>query len=255
MMQALSGMDHAQKSGNPTTGSAGFTSLVVGATGLIGRALVEQLMRDPAVNKVTVLSRRPIETNKLSSPSDKLHVIVASLDELDRRLEYINADVVFCTLGTTIKAAKTKEAFRRVDYEYPLALALFAERSRASVFSVVTAMGASSSSRVFYSRVKGELQDALVKLSIPQIQVFQPSLLLGERALTRPGEAFGAWMSKGLQFAMIGPLRKYRPIKGEDVARAMLYAASQAIKKKAADAAVHYYPSDKIAELAVHTTG
>ncbi|OMF29121.1 hypothetical protein BK133_18185 [Paenibacillus sp. FSL H8-0548] len=250
------------KSSNPSNGSEGFTTLLVGATGLIGIALLEQLIRDPAVLKITVVSRRPIEAARLGSPSEltKLHLIVASLDELDQVLEHTNADVVFCTLGTTIKAAKTKEAFRKVDYEYPLTLARFAERTHASLFSVVTAMGASSSSRVFYSRVKGELQDALVKLSIPQIQIFQPSLLLGERALSRPGETFGAWMSKGLQFAMVGRMRKYRPIKGEDVARAMLHAASRAIKMKSADAAsttagMHYYPSDKIAELVVNTTG
>jgi uncharacterized protein YbjT (DUF2867 family) len=236
-----------------------YSALLVGATGLIGSALLRQLIRDPLVSKVTVITRRPMENKDLGSASEKskLIVMVASFDDLDKSLEQVDADVVFCTLGTTIKVAKTREAFRKVDYEYPLALARFAERTNASVFSVVTAMGASSNSKIFYSRVKGELQDAIARLSIPTVQVFQPSLLLGERNQVRPGESFGALISKGLQFAMVGPMRKYRPIKGEDVALAMSRAASQAIQMNTASKStmMHYYPSDKIADLALHTMG
>ncbi|MDQ8737532.1 NAD(P)H-binding protein [Paenibacillus sp. LHD-38] len=242
--------------------TAGCSALLVGATGLIGSALLRQLLRDPLVREVTVLARRPIVVKGLGTTSErmKLRVIVADLDDMDQALDQVTVDAVFCTLGTTIKAAKTREAFRRVDYDYPLMLAHFAERTGASLFSVVTAMGADSSSNIFYSRVKGELQDALARLHIPIVQVFQPSLLLGERTAVRPGEAIGAFVSKGLQFAMIGPLRKYRPIKGTDVALAMIRAAENAVTKDAAAAAskapaIYYYPSDKIADLAVHTTG
>ncbi|WP_169090208.1 NAD(P)H-binding protein [Paenibacillus sp. PL91] len=261
-MKQSSGTEELSKPRSSHGGERGYTSLLAGATGLIGSALLKQLIQDPLVRSVTVLTRRPIEVTGLGRANElsKLNIILASLDELDEALEQVSADVVFCTLGTTIKIAKTREAFRKVDYEYPLALARFAERTNASLFSVVTAMGASSSSSVFYSRVKGELQDALSGLSIPDVHVFQPSLLLGERASARLGESIGAWASKGLRFAMVGPLRKYRPIKGEDVARAMNLAASETIMKKAerkenATAAMHYYPSDKIADLAVHTTG
>jgi len=239
--------------------ASGYSALLVGATGLIGSALLRQLIRDPLVSKVTVIVRRPLETKDLGSASElsKLNIIVTSFEALDKTLEQVSADVVFCTLGTTIKVAKTQEAFRMVDYEYPLTLARFAERTNASVFSVVTAMGASSSSKIFYSRVKGELQDAIARLSIPTVQVFQPSLLLGERSEVRSGEAFGAIVSKGLQFAMVGPLRKYRPITGENVALAMRRAALQARQMKAASKSsmMQYYSSDRIADLALHTTG
>jgi uncharacterized protein YbjT (DUF2867 family) len=261
-LKQSSGMEELSPPRSSLGGETGYTSLLVGATGLVGLALLKQLITDPLVRSVTVLTRRPIEVTGLGRTSElsRLNIIVASLDELDQALEQVSADVVFCTLGTTIKIAKTQEAFRKVDYEYPLALARFAERTNASLFSVVTAMGASSSSSVFYSRVKGELQDALAGLSIPHVHVFQPSLLLGERASARLGESIGAWAAKGLRFAMVGPLRKYRPIKGEDVACAMIVAANEVIRKKAerkeyAAAAMHYYPSDKIADLAVHTTG
>ncbi|WP_231637340.1 NAD(P)H-binding protein [Paenibacillus sp. FJAT-27812] len=261
-MKQRFGTEHLDLPHSPLDGESGYTALLVGATGLIGFALLKQLIHDPLVRCVTVLARRPVEAAKLGNASQlsKLNVIVASLDELDLALDEVSADVVFCTLGTTIKIAKTQEAFRKVDYEYPLALARFAERSNTAVFSVVTAMGASASSSVFYSRVKGELQDALSELRIPHIQVFQPSLLLGERASARLGESIGAWAAKGLKFAMVGPLRKYRPIKGEDVARAMNLAASRIMQNKTASsanegAAIQYYPSNKIADLAVHTTG
>lgn len=238
---------------------SGYSALLVGATGLIGSALLKQLIQDPLVSKVTIITRRPLEVKELGSESEltKLHAIVSSFDDLDKTLEQISADAVFCTLGTTIKIAKTREAFRKVDYEYPLTLAQFAERTNASLFSIVTSMGASSSSKFFYSRVKGELQDALAKLRIPMVHVFQPSLLLGERSQARPVEAFGALMSKGLQFVMVGPMRKYRPIRGEDVALAMNRAAKQVMQNNAVSKStiVNYYPSDKIAELALHTTG
>ncbi|WP_171056486.1 NAD(P)H-binding protein [Paenibacillus sinopodophylli] len=243
---------------------AGYHVLLVGATGLIGVALLEQLLRNHHVTKVTVLSRRAIKVDELDALSDqkaKLRLIVADFDHMEEALMQLEADVVYCALGTTIKIAKTQEAFRRVDYEYPLRLAKFAERAGTKVYSVVTAMGADSSSRIFYSRVKGELQDAIAKLSIPNIHVFQPSLLLGERDDVRPGERFGAIASRGLKFVMVGPLRKYRPIKGEDVARAMGRSAEMALAIGAAasadteHSAIRYYPSDQIADLAVHTTG
>ncbi|WP_312891125.1 NAD-dependent epimerase/dehydratase family protein [Paenibacillus endophyticus] len=237
--------------------------MLAGATGLIGNALLVQLLRNPLVRKVTVLSRRSFDMDRTVSASEKakLHMIVADLASMNEALAQVEADVVFCTLGTTIKIAKTREAFRRVDYEYPFMLAECAQHISASVFSVVTSMGADSGSRIFYSRVKGELQDALAGLRLPNIHVFQPSLLLGERHDVRPGEAFGAIASKGLAFAMIGPLRKYRPIKGEDVARAMVKAAEEVLDRDAASpldgrqAAMQYFTSDQIADLAVHTTG
>lgn len=258
-MKQESSVDGSWQKGNVLHDASGYSALLVGATGLIGAALLRQLLRDSLVTMVTVIVRRPLETKTLGSANElsKLNMIVTAFDDLDKTLEQVHADVIFCTLGTTIKVAKTQEAFRKVDYEYPLTLARFAERTNASLFSIVTAMGASSSSKIFYSRVKGELQDAIAKLSIPLVQVFQPSLLLGERPQARPGEAFGAVVSKGLQFAMVGPLRKYRPIKGEDVALAMRRAAGQAGQMKAASKSsmIQYYSSDKIADLALHTTG
>lgn len=245
----------------PDGEASSYSCLLAGATGLVGSALLQQLVRDPLVREVTVLSRRAIDVTGLGQKSElsKLRIIVASLDDLESSLENVSADVVFCTLGTTIKVAKTREAFRKVDYEYPLALARFAKRKGSSQYAVVTAMGSSTKSKFFYNRVKGELEEELMKLELPVLHIFRPSLLLGERSTVRIGETIGAWLSKGLQFIMVGPLRRYRPIKGEDVAMAMKRAASQAaanrnIQAEKQSAVIQFYSSDEIADLAVHTT-
>lgn len=243
------------------TDQAGYTCLLAGATGLVGSALLVQLMEDPMVRQITVLTRRPLDFMESGRAHrlNKLKVIITLFDDLDQSLEDVNADVVYCTLGTTIKAAKTREAFREVDYEYPLALARWAKRNGASHYAVITAMGASTASKFFYSRVKGELEESLASLKLPMVHIFQPSLLLGQRRNMRMGESIGGWVFKGLQFTMVGPLRKYRPIKGEDVARGMIQAVSQSLMKKSIQstsqaASVKYYVSHEIANLAVHST-
>lgn len=243
------------------TDQAGYTCLLAGATGLVGSALLVQLMENPKVKEITVLTRRPLDflDTRRAHHSSKLKVIITLFDDVDQTLEDVNADVVFCTLGTTIKVAKTQEAFREVDYEYPLALARWAKRSGASHYAVITAMGASTASKFFYSRVKGELEESLASLKLPMVHIFQPSLLLGQRRNMRMGESIGAWAFKGLQFTMVGPFRKYRPIKGEDVARGMIQAVSQSMLRKFTQstnqaASVKYYQSHEIANLALQST-
>lgn len=244
----------------------GYACVLAGATGLVGSALLRLLIDDPAAGEITVLARRPLDAavtegiarDKLA----RLRVIVASLDDMDEVLHDTEADIVFCTLGTTIKAAKTREAFRKVDFDYPLALAKYAQRVGASVYAIVTAMGASTESAFFYSRVKGELEGELAKLKLPLVQLFRPSLLLGQRKEKRPGETVGAWLATALGFTMVGPLRKYRAIRGDRVAAAMHRAASAAIGGGVGvparqDPAVQAYESDEIAKLGayVHTGG
>lgn len=239
-----------------------YSCLLVGATGLVGLALLRQLLADPACYKITVLARRPFDRPVADSNNrSKLHVIVADFDRLQEALDDVQADVVFCALGTTIKAAGSQEAFRQVDYEYPLSLAKWAEHTGVRHYMVITAMGASVSSPFFYSRVKGELEEQLSLIQIESITFFRPSLLLGYRSSKRFAETVGAMFSKAVQWIMIGPLRQYRPIAGEDVARAMRTAAKQAIAEPAKyrndgrQPTVHAYSSDSIAALAAHTTG
>ncbi|MUT67921.1 NAD(P)H-binding protein [Paenibacillus sp. NEAU-GSW1] len=240
-----------------------YRCLLAGATGMVGGALLRQLLADPACSAVTVLARRPLELKDASLDRSKLRVIIADFDCLGDALDDVAVDVVFCALGTTIKTAGSQEAFRKVDYQYPLELARWAELSGAKHYMVITAMGASTSSAFFYSRVKGELQERLAELPLESIHFFQPSLLHGERQTFRLVESIGAVLSKGISWLLVGPLRPYRPIAGEAVASAMRAAARQAASGKPAHQAhgenkrptVYTYPSDMIAAMAVHTDG
>ena len=213
------------------TGSAalGYSALIAGATGLVGGALIEQLMNDAACRALTVIARSaaPEELRRREAAA-KLTWIVAGLDRLEEALADVQADRVFCALGTTIKQAKTREAFRRVDLDYPLALGQWAERHGAQVMAVVTAMGASEHSLFFYNRVKGEAERRIAALQVPHIVFLRPSLLLGHRKAYRRGEQWSAAISARASFLFVGPLRRYKPIAGDAVAAAMRYAASQA---------------------------
>jgi uncharacterized protein YbjT (DUF2867 family) len=163
--------------------------------------------------------------------ADRLDERVVDFDALlrdagwdDPTLERI--DDVFCSIGTTMKKAGGKEAFRRVDYDLPLRLAKLAVSHGAKRMALVSSVGADGHSRNFYLRTKGELEDALSALLAPTsaLHVFRPSLLLGDRTESRPGEAIGVALSRGLSGLLFGRFRKYRPIEADHVARAMVLA-------------------------------
>lgn len=220
--------------------SSAKTALVAGSTGLIGQCLLRRLIHDPRYSRIVALTRRPL---LITHP--KLQVVTADLNALSKVIRELQADDWYCAVGTTIKQAKSQEAFRSVDYEYPLALAEQAVNSGAEQFLLVSAMGASPESSIFYSRVKGEIERDLIALPIPKLHLFRPSLLLGERAELRKGERIGAIVMKGIHPLLFGPLRKYRAIEGDAVAAAMIKAANTDCS-----AGVYMYPSDKIARLA-----
>ncbi|WP_160671025.1 oxidoreductase [Clostridium sp. C8-1-8] len=213
-------------------------AVIVGGTGLVGKELVKQLVSDQEYNSVTLILRRSLEIN-----NPKLEEKIIDFDFLENiDINLKDADV-FCALGTTIKKAKTQENFKKVDYHYPLVLGKMAKKMGAKQFLIVTAMGASSSSSIFYNRVKGEIEEALRELNLPALKIFRPSLLLGDRGEFRMGEGITAALSGLFTPLLIGPLRKYRPIRGEAVARGMIVAA------KKDEAGVVIYESNKIDEL------
>jgi uncharacterized protein YbjT (DUF2867 family) len=174
----------------------------------------------------------------------KLDQQLVDFDDLKRYKSELVADDVFCCLGTTIKKAGSKEAFYKVDHTYVTRLAALTLEKKATQFLVVSAMGADAGSMVFYNKVKGEMERDVQQLGFPAVHILRPSLLLGEREEHRTGEELGARIMKPLASLMIGPLRRYRPIQAETVAKAMLQAASSD------GLGVHVYPSDKIEELA-----
>jgi uncharacterized protein YbjT (DUF2867 family) len=208
-------------SARPANHIAPRTAVIAGATGLIGGELVVRLLREPRYAPVVALSRRPL---KLAD--GRLEVFAADYDHLDRRLKSVAAAGrpldVFCCLGTTIRAAGSEAAFRRVDHDYVLALGRWAMAAHADRMVVVSALGADAGSRVFYNRVKGETERALAALGLPTLVLARPSLLRGKRSEFRFGER--------LALAVTRPIERFiparaRPIAAADVAQAMLDAA------------------------------
>lgn len=205
------------------------TALILGASGLVGGHLLAILLDSPEYRRITAIGRRPLAGHP------KLDQIVTGLDDLGSHAAAFAVDAVFCCLGTTIKKAGSRAAFRRVDRDYPLAAARLA-RAAGAAFLVVTALGADPRSIFFYNRVKGELERQLIALDLPSLHIFRPSLLLGERRETRPGEELAARLSTVLSPFFRGPFAKYRPVDARAVARAM-YAA--AVRPSAGPVRIH----------------
>ncbi len=198
------------------------TALLAGATGLIGSQLLPLLLASERYSKVIVVGRRALH---LTHP--KLTQVVTDLDKLhDVRLQLI-ADDVFCCLGTTMRQAGSQEAFRRVDFQYVVTLAELTAGHFASQFMVVSSLGADAEARVYYSRVKGEMEAAVRQVPFRAIHIFRPSLLLGPRAQPRLGERLAAGALRLLRPLLRGPLLRYRPVLAAAVAVAMLRAAEE----------------------------
>lgn len=193
------------------------TALIVGATGLIGDLLTHRLVESSAYDRVQVLTRK-----SLGWQHPRLQEVPFDFDHPNGLL--VRADDIFCCLGTTIKKAGSKDAFRKVDYQYPLDVARLGLENGASQFAIVTAMGANASSSIFYNQVKGEVERDLAALHYPTLLIFRPSLLLGNRSEKRLGERIGSGVMR-----LLAPLipAKYKAVDAEKVANAMLTTTQQ----------------------------
>lgn len=193
------------------------TALIAGASGLVGGHLLRELLAADEYDRVIAVGRRRLEVEH-----PKLTPVVAEFTALDRVAAEMAADDAFCCLGTTRRQAGSREAFRAVDHGAVLAFAWAAQRAGARRFFAVSALGADSASRVFYNRVKGETEEALIVLHFKTLALLRPGLLLGRRVRPRPGERLLAALLWPIEPFLVGRLEKYRPIEAEIVARAML---------------------------------
>ncbi|GAB4055663.1 oxidoreductase [Spirosoma litoris] len=195
------------------------TALVIGATGLIGDLLTHRLVDSPFYHNVKVLVRK-----SLGWQHPRLQEVLFDFDHPNGLLT--QADDVYCCLGTTIKKAGSKEAFRKVDYQYPMDIARLSLANGAKQFAVVTAMGANSGSSFFYNRVKGDVERDLAALNYPTLLIFRPSLLLGNRSESRFGERLAAGAMR--LFSPFIPA-KYKGVDAGKVVNAMLATAQQGL--------------------------
>ncbi|MCU0431086.1 MAG: oxidoreductase [Cytophagaceae bacterium] len=213
-------------------------ALLVGASGLTGGLLLEELLRDTRYEQIIVLSRKP-----LSIASPKLLVNLITFDSTPFQLDWSGITEVYCCLGTTIRKAGSQQAFIHVDKKLPLQLAQEAAAQGVPHFLIITAMGADSSSSIFYNRIKGEVEEALKALSFQRLSIAQPSLLLGDRQEKRWGEQMAQKIMPLFSFMMVGSLARYKAIEARTVARAMM------ILGRRKDLGCQTIPSDVLQQL------
>lgn len=192
----------------------GKTAIIIGATGLVGKALLGQLAKDDSYSKIIVFSRRDpkVVSNKID-----LHLIDFSKPESWKDL--VKGDVLFSALGTTLKQSGGKEAQYKVDYTFQFQFAQAAAKNNVGRYILVSSVGSDEKSTIFYTKMKGELDRDVQKLGFDRLHILRPGPLIGPREKPRAGEGFlKAFM--GIVNG-IGLFKKYKPISGEEVALAM----------------------------------
>ncbi|HLA64686.1 MAG TPA: NAD-dependent epimerase/dehydratase family protein [Rhodothermales bacterium] len=215
------------------------TALLLGATGLVGGHLLDRLAADGRWGRVVTLGRRPMEA---VGARHEHHVV--DFERLADSADAFRADDVFCALGTTIRQAGSQTAFRRVDLDYPFLAAQMARHGGARQFLLVSALSADANSRIFYSRIKGQLEVLVGEVGFDSVGLFRPSFIVGERAEKRSGEGVASGVLTVLRPVLVGPLRKLRPNPADTIAQAMVAVAARPRP------GVHVYSADRLEGLA-----
>ena len=190
--------------------------VVLGATGMVGSALVELLLADTRVSEIRILSRRP-----LSYSQSKIKVFETDLYN-PNALAFDQATALYCCIGTTRKKTPNRDTYHSIDHGITLAVATAAKAAGLSEVHLISAIGADSRSKIFYNRLKGEIENDLSGLNFERTMIYQPALLIGERQEKRTGEKFAQWFSPFLDKLLNKKVMKYHSIKARDLASGML---------------------------------
>ncbi len=190
------------------------TVIIAGSSGLVGQEVVKQLLNDPMCLEIILLVRKATDMKH-----EKIKEIIFDFSATEYSLENVKADVMFICIGTTMKKAKSKNAFEEVDLHIPVRLGRLAQKLNIEHISVISAMGADSKSTFFYNRVKGKMESQLISMSLPHLTIVRPSLLIGDRDEFRLGERFAEKLYKALP--SIYP-KKYQPIEAISVANTLI---------------------------------
>lgn len=193
------------------------TALIAGSTGLVGRQLLQLLLESPVYSKVIALTREDL------SDHSKLVQVKGDFEDIKTKRESFLADDVFCCLGTTMAKAGSKKKFHEIDFDYPLFIGQATHSLGAKQYLLVSALGASKKSAVYYNQVKGEIEEAISEIGFKTVHIFRPSLLLGSRTEKRSAEDAAKIFYK--VFGFLIP-QKYKAIESVKVAKAMIHFAS-----------------------------
>ena len=200
------------------------TAVIIGASGLIGSYLVEEMLKDDRFGIVRVLVRRGLAFNH-----PKLQQELVDFNDIN---DYTNklgkGDIIFCCIGTTQKKVKgDRAAYEKIDHDIPVNAARIGSTQGYKKFLIVSSVGADPSSTNFYLQLKGKTENAVKQFAFDTISIFRPSMLLGKRKERRPAEKIGQVLMQVFSFMLIGSLNKYHPIKARDVAKAMVAESKQ----------------------------
>ena len=212
-------------------------AIVIGATGLVGSKLVGLLLADSRFENVKVFVRK-----STGLYNDKLEEHVVNFDEPDTWKKLVTGDVLYSAMGTTLKAAGGKDAQYKVDYTYQYQTAKIAAANNVQTYVLVSAAGSNPSSKIFYSRIKGELECEIKKLPFEKIDIIRPGMLGSGRKDIRTGEQLGIGVMR--MVSLIPGLASLKPIEGKEVAQAMINATFKR------DLGIHSYTMGGVFKLA-----
>ncbi len=194
------------------------TAILLGATGLTGGKLLQLLLSDDRYSAVKLFSR-----SSVGIEHPKIEEFLGDLFDFEDFKDDFTGDEVFCCIGTTKSKTPDKEMYKKIDYGIPVNAAALCKQNGITTFMVISAMGADAKSSIFYNRVKGEMEEAVLNVGIHKTFILQPSLIDGERDEQRLGEQFVKNLMKIVNFALIGPLKKYRSIRPVTIAESMVW--------------------------------
>jgi len=199
----------------------GKIAILLGATGLTGNILLQKLLHDDRYDAIKVFTRKPTGIKH-----SKLMEMPVNLLELEKYKTDFTSDEVFCCIGTTTKKTPDKKLYKQIDLGIPVAAAKLCKENNIPTLLIISSIGANAKSSVFYSKTKGEMEQAVLAEQIPNTYILQPSFIVGDRKEKRAGEKLGIAFSRLVQPLLIGPAKKYRAIRAETIANAMIYLAN-----------------------------
>ena len=191
--------------------------LIIGASGLIGSELLQLLLRDDKIKTVKAFVRKPLDIK-----DQKLREILVNFEHLEDFKDEFQGDSLFCCIGTTRKQTPDLAAYQAIDYGIVLSAANLAKSNQVPQLHLVSAIGADTSSKIFYNRLKGEIEKDLLELDFPNTVIYQPSMLIGKRSESRPAEFIAQKLMPFFDVFLLGKAQKYHSIEAKKVAESML---------------------------------
>ncbi|MEO9571920.1 MAG: NAD(P)H-binding protein [Polaribacter sp.] len=216
------------------------TAIILGATGLTGSIILEKLLSDSRYKTIKLFSRK-----RIKGLPGKVVQFTGNLLELEKFKSDFKADEIFCCIGTTTKKTPDKTLYKKIDLGIPVAAAKLAKENGITTFLVVSTLGANANSRIFYNKIKGEMEKNVLTTKIEKTHIIQPSLIGGNRKEQRILEKIGLFVFKLLQPLFFGKLKKYKITEAKDIAQAMLNLANSTTTEQ-------IIKSEKIKELTLN---